>query len=119
MCLHLCVSKVEGSVCVCRLGGGGWVDGAIVIWMNVQVCVHCCISVKCVLSRDICVCVCVCVSLCGVYLPLVVFSAHVERSGLSVLTPSHSTSEMHILSDSERQRKRRSRRERSKGRKGQ
>lgn len=50
---------------------------------------------------------CVYVSLCGVYLPLVVFSARVERSGLSMLTLSHSTSKMHILPDRERQRKRR------------
>lgn len=45
-------------------------------------------------------------SVCDVYLPLVVFSARVERSGLSVPTLSHSTSETHILSDRERQRKR-------------
>lgn len=38
-----------------------------------------------------------------VYLPLVVFSAHAKRSGLSMPTLSHSTSETHILSDRKRQ----------------
>lgn len=41
---------------------------------------------------------CMCVYICDMHLPLVVSSAHVERSGLSVQTLSHSTSETHILS---------------------
>lgn len=59
------------------------------------------------------------VSVCTfVYLPLVVSSARAEHSGLSVPTPSHSTSETHILSDRESER-RRKRRTRDEGRKDQ
>lgn len=101
MCVF--VYKVDGSVCVCRWRWGGSYD------MNI--CASLCVLLhKCVLSGDVFVCLCVCV--CDVHLPLVVFSARVERSGLSALTLSHSTSETHILPDRERQR-------RSKGRKGQ
>ena len=46
------------------------------------------------------------VFVCDVYLPLVMSSAHVEHSGLSVPTLSHSTSGTHILSDGERTRER-------------
>lgn len=49
---------------------------------------------------EFCCCLEVCV--CDVFLPLVVFSARVERFGLSGQTLSRSTSEMHILAETER-----------------
>lgn len=52
------------------------------------------------------------VSACDVHLPLVVSSARVEHSGLSVQTLWHSTSETHILSERETEEK-----EKRKGRK--
>lgn len=45
-------------------------------------------------------------TVCYAHLPPAVFSAHEERSGLSALTLSHSTSEMHILLDRKWQTKR-------------
>lgn len=48
---------------------------------------------------------CMYVSVCDVHLPPVVSSAHVERSGLSVRTLWHSTSETHILSEQETEKK--------------
>lgn len=59
-------------------------------------CVLSCVSVKFVLSGDVCV--------GNVFLPLAVFSARVERSGLSMQTLSRSMSEMHILSHRETER---------------
>lgn len=56
---------------------------------------------------------------CDVHLPLVVFSARVERSGLSAPTLSHSTSGTHILSDKERGRQGRREEEEVKVKKGQ
>lgn len=102
MCV--CVDKLDGRVCMFATTG-----------MYMEACVYCYISVKCDLSGDVCVCVFMSVD---VHLPLVVFSAHEERSGLSAQTLSHSTSETHILSDRKRQRTRKREGE-SNGRKGQ
>lgn len=60
--------------------------------------VHCCIS-ECLLSWDV---ACLLVFVFE-HVPLVVFSAHGERSGLSGPTLLRSTSETRILSERKRQ----------------
>ena len=81
----VCVYKIVGKVCICRKGGVRRFVAEV-------------LSVYCLGMSVI-------VYVCDVHLPLVVSSAHGEHSGLSVPTLLHNTSETHILSDRERQKK--------------